>query len=236
MDCEPGENQPPAPSERYRGPRGLGETVARVLGEREEAGESLGAVEEGAFLKGWFAANCGFLSAGEWDTLELVANTTAEHEVRYRAADQRAVKRTYPGTFGNVPRWICNQWVPSPATPSEYLLRLALQNELFSDGIRLEGAMISEGPSMVLGQPPDGISLVMSQPWLEAEVESEPHPAEFEISIVLQERGFTPMLGSFYGWRHVDDGIVVLDCKPDNFIRTPEGILPIDLLIAIVDD
>ena len=42
------------------------------------------------------------------------------------------------------------------------------QNALFADEVHLEGVMRSEGPSLVLGQPPGGLSLVISQPWLDA--------------------------------------------------------------------
>jgi len=43
---------------------------------------------------------------------------------------------------------------------------------------------------------------------------------------------FHPLIGSAYGWRHLDEGIVVVVAKPDNFIKTIVGILPIDLLLT----
>jgi len=39
-------------------------------------------------------------------------------------------------------------------------------------------------------------------------------------------------LDLFYGWEQEEEGLVVLDAKPDNFITTPDGILPIDLLLT----
>lgn len=173
MQVESGQAQDPSPSRRHRGPQGLGECVASVLGERPKAGESVGGVEEEEFLKRWFADNGGFLSEGGWDALEPVTNHTAEHEVRFRADDERAVKRTWAGTFGNVPREICGQWVAAPATPSE-----------------------------------------------------------LEVFTLLRDQGFDPIIGSLFGWRHLDDGIIVPDAKPDNFISTADGIPPIDLLLA----
>lgn len=107
-----------------------------------------------------------------------------------------------------------------------------LQNRLFGDEIRLEGAMIHAGPSMILGQPPDGFSLVISQPWLEAADNKRQFPSEQEIHDFLCEIGFRPLLKSLYGWQSHDDSFVVLDAKPDNFIATADGILPIDLLIT----
>lgn len=231
---EPDDNkiqETPAPR-CYRGPQGLGETVARVLGERAEAGESVGAVEEGTFLKQWFAANDGFIPQERWESLILVAGHTAEHEVRFREKDSRAVKRTWPGTFGNVPRLVDGKWSPSPATPREYLHRLALQNQFFADDLRLEGAIVSEGPSMIIGEAPGGLSLVTSQQWLEADNPDDPHPAEVEVINFLQDQGFQSIFGSFYGWQHSGEDLVVLDAKPDNFIKTPAGILPIDLLLT----
>lgn len=234
MHLEPGQTQDLPPSRHYRGPRGLGERVARVLGERTQTSSGIGDLEEGVFLETWFRDHEGFLNAENWDSLEPVSNHTAEHEVRFREADQRAVKRTWPGTYGNVPREVTGRWIQSPATAAEYLHRLALQNDLFADDLQLEGAMLSRGPSMIIGQPAGGISLVSSQPWLRADDEDAPHPSELEIVEFLRHQGFDPMIGSLFGWRHLDEGIIILDAKPDNFIKTNSGILPIDLLIAQV--
>ncbi len=232
MQVEPGQNQDLPTPRCYRGPRGLGETVARVLGEREETGAGGGGLEDGTFLEGWFRENGGFIAEEDWDALEPFSNSTAEHEVRFRITDRRAVKRTWPGTFGNVPRETAGRWIPGPATAAEYLHRLALQNELFGDDLRLEGALIPRGPSMIIGQRAGGISLVSSQPWLKAADDDDPYPNELEIVGLLRTYGFEPMLGSLYGWRHLDEGIIVLDAKPDNFIKTNAGILPIDLLLT----
>ncbi|MEX2580478.1 MAG: hypothetical protein WD342_15575 [Verrucomicrobiales bacterium] len=60
----------------------------------------------------------------------------------------------------------------------------------------------------------------------------EPHPSEFEISTLLRDQGFAPIFCSFYGWQHDEENLVVLDAKPDNFIKTSTEILPIDLLLT----
>lgn len=232
-DTEPIQDTPSP--RRYRGPQGLGEAVARALGERADTGEGLGGVEEDAFLRRWLAENSAILPLHQWEALKPITAHTSEHEVKFREGDRRAVKRTWPGTFGNIPRQVGDQWVPTPATPAEYLHRWALQNELFGDDVRLEGGMIAKGPSMVLGMPPDGLSLVISQAWLDAADPHNPHPTEFEIAAILKDRGFEPLFRSLYGWRHHDAGIIVLDAKPDNFVKTASGILPIDLLLAQMD-
>ncbi len=225
---------PPSPSGRYRGPQGLGEQAAAALGEGAPAGESLGGMEAQARVRRW-AEEAGCLIAEvDWRVHSLISAATAEHEVRYRATDHRAVKRTWPGTFGFVPEYAGGRWAPRAATPQEYLLRQRLQNDLFQDDIRLEGVMLSDGPSLVIGQPAGGISLVISQPWLEAADPARPHPTETEIAAFLQKMGFTRIFDALFGWRQVDGTLVILDAKPDNFVLTPAGLLPIDLLITEV--
>src|SRR5215472_2402824 len=61
---------------------------------------------------------------------------TTEHEVFYRAADHRAVKRTYPGAYGfaHGPKGKRRR-----ATPLYYLERLELMNRVFGSDFRVEG-------------------------------------------------------------------------------------------------
>ncbi len=116
-------------SKRHRGPQGLGEQAACALADCVEAGRRLREVEEAAFLQTWFEDRGCLILEPNWQSLQPIRSDTAEHEVRYRQLDHRAVKRTWPGTFGLVPREEIETWVPRPATPSEYLTRFALQNE-----------------------------------------------------------------------------------------------------------
>jgi hypothetical protein len=113
-------------------------------------------------------------------------------------------------------------------------MRQRLQNDLFKDDIRLEGLMVSDGPSMIIGQLSGGVSLVISQPWIEAADPDRPHPTEPQIAGFMGSMGFAPLLASLYGWLHTGDSLIILDAKPDNFVLTHAGILPIDLLIAEV--
>ena len=92
--------------------------------------------------------------------------------------------------------------------------------------------MVSNGSSMIIGQPAAEISPPISQPWLDAADESRPHPDERDIAAYLKARGFTALFDALYGWIRESDGIVILDAKPDNFILTERGILPVDLLIT----
>ncbi|HMO65838.1 MAG TPA: hypothetical protein PKE47_11575, partial [Verrucomicrobiota bacterium] len=123
-----------------------------------------------------------------------------------------------------------------PASALDYLLRFAWHNLLFGGGIRLEGVLASEGPSMVIGQAPGGASLVISQPWAEAADPEHPHPDEGALEQLLRGMGFEPLPGGFFAWRHPRHGIVIWDARPDNFIATGGEILPIDLQIGFKDD
>lgn len=189
-------------------------------------------MEEQALLRTWVEEEGCLIPAARWESWILVSNHTLEHEVRYRPDDQRAVKRTWPGTFGFIPDWNGTSWVPRAASPAEYLHRMHLQNEIFLDQIRLEGGMIGSGPSLVIGSPAGGFSFVISQPWLVAADNSRQFPSEDEIDARLRELGFTPLARTLYGWQNSADSIILLDAKPDNFITTPAGIFPIDLLLA----
>jgi hypothetical protein len=223
---------PDALSVGYCGPEGLGEAAAAFVAERLRTGQGFGSLAQEQFLRQW-AEQAGALIPGEdWAALRPIASGTAEHEVRYREQDSRAVKQTLPGTFGFVPCRKEGQWVATAATPLQYLARLRFQNDLFGDDARLEGVMVSDQPSLLIGQPSIGISLVTSQPWLAAASEERPHPDESQVAGYLTARQFSAIPGSFFGWIRAEDGVVILDARPDNFILTSKGILPIDLQIT----
>lgn len=192
-------------------------------------------MEEQEFLQAWTQAEGCLIPQTRWESWTLVSNHTLEHEVRFRADDRRAVKRTWPGTFGFVPGWNGTAWMPRPASAAEYLHRLHLQNTIFQDEIRLEGGMISTGPSLIIGQSAGGFSFVISQPWLEAADNKRQYPSEEEIHDLLCNIGFEPIFNSLYGWQRTDRSLIILDAKPDNFIATAVGILPIDLLLTECD-
>lgn len=229
-----GEDRKSADSAPYRrrGPKGLGKEVACALEQNTRSGQASSGPAEQEFLRSWFEKKGCLISPALWESWDLVSDQTSEHEVRLRRDDRRAVKKTLPGTFGFVPVKDGATWVPKPATPAEYLHRLHLQNIIFEDDIRVEGGMVDSGPSMVIGQPPDGFSFVISQPWLEAADNRHQFPSEPEIHEFLSRIGFEPLFNAFYGWQSNDKSLVILDAKPDNFIKTPVGILPIDLLLT----
>ncbi len=157
-----------------------------------------------------------------------ISNHTSEHEVFYRAADSRAIKRTWPGVYGQIPVAVAGKLDRRNATPSEYLTRMALHIAVFGSDLRLEGVTISDKPSMIIGQPAGQPSLVVSQLWYEKEgIATNEAIHDFMVA-----QGFRPVPASYYGWFRPTDGIVIVDAKPDNFIQTSGGLIAIDLQMA----
>ena len=159
--------------------------------------------------------------------LEKHEGVFSEHEVFWRASDNRAVKRTYPGTYGyaNGPKGKQRQ-----ATPLFYLHRLKLMNKEFGGDLRLEG--VTFGKPRTSGDESEKPSIIISQGWIDAVDGKDPHPTEQEIEDFMVALGFSRLDDSCYRWRRETDGVVVFDTKPDNFIRSASGVVPIDLLIG----
>ena len=215
-------------SEDHRRAGSLGEAAQALLGAGAGAGGGIEALQVERLVE-WAEKNGCLIPDVEWTALPLVSSSTSEHEVRHCAEDQRAWKRTWPGTFGFIPRFDAAGWMPRPATPLEYLQRFEIQNLIFGDAVQVEGVMISPEPSLVIGVGAGGVSLVVSQPWLDAADEKQPHPTADEVAEVMRSAGFEAVPGAFFGWLRREDGILVLDARPDNFIKTVRGVLPIDL-------
>lgn len=171
----------------------------------------------------------------DWfEKFKLISNKTSEHEVRYDAEHARAVKRTWPGHYGQVPFLSGGLVDRRMATPIEYLERLALQNTVFADDFHVEGVTISQKPSIILFEPAGQPSLVISQQWVTAADAEHPTPSSVEIAEYLRSRGFEPAPKSYFGWFRRADGVLIVDAKPDNFLKTQEGIVPIDLQMSSV--
>jgi serine/threonin/tyrosin kinase-like protein len=182
---------------------------------------------QAACLVEWARQRNAFLTDDYFAGLEKHHSTTAEHEVFYRASDNRAVKRTHAGTFGvtNEPKGKQHH-----ATPLFYLRRLELMNRIFGSDLRLEG--VTFGKSLLIGARGEKPSLIISQPWIDAADENNPHPVETEIAKFMESLGFVPLAGAFFGWRNEEKGITILDARPDNFINSAEGVVPIDLVVS----
>ena len=187
-------------------------------------------------LEEWARTKGCVIDERELNALLLISNSTSEHEVWYRASDQRVMKRTWPGFFGQVPVWKNGRLDREPATPAQYLARQKLQNGVFNGDIVLEGVCISSRPSMIIGEPSGHPSFVISQQFIETPDENAPAPTERQIATFLAAHGFDPVSGSYFGWQRVADGVVILDARRDNFILAAEGVIPIDLQMAIIPE
>ena len=131
-----------------------------------------------------------------------------------------------------VPEWSPGGWRPASATPLDYLQRFEMHNAIFLDDVHLEGVIVTDRPSSLVGAVPGGCSIVISQRWLLAADPEDPYPTEDAIASFMQDLGFTALPDSLFGWLRETDGVLILDAKPDNFILTPDGILPFDLVIV----
>lgn len=110
-------------------------------------------------------------------------------------------------------------------TPYQYLNRLALTNRIFGDDVKWEGVI-----------PEDGhIRTVTSQPFYKGEP-----PSEKETDDKLSGMGFEAKTipSEFYGqepskvWYRQEDGILLGDVKPANFVKTDDGVIrPIDVIV-----
>lgn len=143
----------------------------------------------------------------------------AEHRVYKREADKTALKATHPNKFGySTSDEGC--W----ASPVEYLKRLAWQNQIFGDDIRLVGVAYED----------DQMELVHSQPWINVH-DIRPNPFKEEIDEYMGRFGFvtssldldTPL---YYSRAH---RLVAGDAHDRNVLRDQNGDLSaIDLVIG----
>jgi hypothetical protein len=120
--------------------------------------------------------------------------------------------------------------VQRAATPLFYLRRLELMNRVFRSDLRLEGIVLRR--SLLIGAQGEQPSVVVSQPWIRAADPNHPHPSPEEISEFMTSLGFSPVMTSYYGWHRKEDDITIVDARLDNFIKSREGVVPIDLVIS----
>jgi len=187
-------------------------------------------------IEEWARAKGCLIDEREFGSLTLLSNSTSEHEVWYRESDGCAVKRTWPGFFGQVPVWKKGTVDRSPAEPSQYLERQRLQNEIFDGCTVLEGVCVSSKPSMIIGESSGQPAFVISQPFIRAANRESATPTEPQIADFMLAHGFESVPGSYFGWQRVSDGVVILDARRDNFILSAEGVIPIDRQMAVIPE
>jgi len=136
-----------------------------------------------------------------------------EHRVFFKENTQRVIKSTLPDRqkgYG-----ISLGSFTHGATPSEYLDRLALHNQIFDDDVRLERIVVSSGKPIV----------ITSQPFIRGL-----QAKAVELDDMMVNKGYEKLAdGAYY-----DEvaGLLVFDLFPRNAIQTETGeIFPIDPVI-----
>ncbi len=132
------------------------------------------------------------------------------------------LRQSLARNYGFVPALADGQVIMKPANPQEYLLRHALEEQTFSTGQKVEG-LTDEG------------FLVISQRAIVGD-----HPTKNTVRKYLLSLGFVNLPARFGqgggAWFHKTAGVLVMDTAPDNFIEAEQGIVPIDLQIAELNE
>lgn len=119
------------------------------------------------------------------------------------------------------------------ALPSEYLLRLGLQNALFGDAIRLQAVAVNSCHA-------DYPLIVTSQPYAGGEM-----PSLEDIAGLMRAAGFIELpvsmlrAGAFRSpvWYHSFHGVVATDATPGNFAKLDADVLaPVDLIVHLLPE
>lgn len=136
-----------------------------------------------------------------------------EHQVYFHKRIQRYLKATLPDRqkgYG-----IALGSFTHGATPSEYLDRLDLQNQIFNDDIRLERIVENNGQPIIL----------TSQPFIKGGT-----PTQAALDELMIGKGYEKLAdGAYYDEQA---GLLVFDLFPRNAIQTADGhIYPIDPVI-----
>jgi len=173
--------------------------------------------EEKSLLREWCARNGCELVADVLSGCRPVSSG-AEHDVFFSDSENRAIKLTRSGGFGHS---LVQEG--KSALPSEYLLRLIYQNELFGDFIEFQGIISGE----------TGVQILTSQPWITAHPEN-PTPSDLEIDNYFESLGFKRRenlpVAAYY---NVEMDLAVLDAHAQNILRDERGdLVPIDLVIG----
>jgi hypothetical protein len=103
-------------------------------------------------------------------------------------------------------------------TIQRYLQRWQLSNRALGDNARLVGVMHDD----------KGTRLVISQPHAKPLDKANPHPTVDEVNRWLTAAGFEYQSDA---WVRAADGVYITDVHPGNFIKTANGIRPIDVVV-----
>jgi len=173
--------------------------------------------EEKSLLREWCARN-GFELGQDALVGGRPVSSGAEHDVFFSDSENRAIKLTRSGGYGHS---LVQEG--KSALPTEYLLRLNYQNELFGDFIAFQGIISGE----------TGLQILTSQPWITAHPEN-PTPSDEEIDNYFENLGFHRRENLPVAAYYNDEmDLAVLDAHAQNILRDErEELVPIDLVIG----
>ena len=152
------------------------------------------------------------------EQFDFVGDGAGHRVYKKTVPDSLAIKATHPNKFGY--STASEGW----ATPLEYLKRLAWQNLIFCDDIRIIGVAYEE----------EQMEVVTSQPWISANP-IRPNPTKAEIDTYMGDFGFvstsfdldTPL------YFNPELGLIAADAHDRNIIRDTNGDLAaIDLVLG----
>ncbi len=142
----------------------------------------------------------------------------SEHLVLFDGETSEVVKLTLPGTYGDYYEIIDGKINQFDSTPEEYLLRMRWWEKLFSSA------------PLPLGITETG-QIVSRQRF----IKGDPDPPQKEVDQFLLDAGAVAVRQACWLWKKTDGDseaeIWIGDARSDNFVLTPEGMVPIDLRI-----
>ena len=142
----------------------------------------------------------------------------SEHLVLFDDQTSEVVKITLPGTYGDYYEIIDGRIHQFDSTPAEYLLRMRWWEELFT---------IAPNP---VGMTKSG-QIVSRQQF----IHGDPDPPQEEVDQFLLDAGAVAVRQHCWLWKKADHEseieIWIGDARSDNFVLTPEGIVPIDIRV-----
>lgn len=101
---------------------------------------------------------------------------------------------------------------------SGYLERIRRQNEIFDDGIRVEGVVITDA---------DWKIPIISQPIVEGE-----HPSLDQIAEYMQAKNFVAVAPQIKGWYSAANQVLAADAHSGNLVITEKGFTAFDLIMT----
>ncbi|MCG8599318.1 MAG: hypothetical protein MI807_04165 [Verrucomicrobiales bacterium] len=126
-----------------------------------------------------------------------------EHEIFHDEAGDRFWKSTFPEQAGFGPSGY--------TTPIGYLRRLRLSNLIFGDDVRFEGIWPRrDGPSIVTSQ-----RYILPDPFEGVPTEEDVSKYMASLRFIWDEKQL--------GFYRKEDGVLVQDCHPRNYVRAADG-------------